>query len=313
MKPAILVISHPNTPEKEYILKDFGNFISQYKIPHYLVTNYPAEKDTQKEFTGCYYTSNNPKGQFGGFIWKTFGENQTKHIKHIPNWCYSESLLRLEAFKFLKSLGYTHIISFIYDITPNYNQIKDFINYSFEQFTYGKKGVFVKYNKFTNEDSLSTIQCASEVDFFIDNFDKGISNYNKPERSLCEDYWYDIFDLLPDVNILPRDKALDGIYSSSPPDKINNINYWIGYFSVTNKIYLYFQNQFLDNFYLTDKNNNTINYNEQVLNNTLKIIEFDSILNKEYYISYNTLQGNKTEFLFKNSEEWRKINYFEKI
>jgi hypothetical protein len=34
MKPAILVISHPNTPEKEYILKDFGNFISQYKIPH---------------------------------------------------------------------------------------------------------------------------------------------------------------------------------------------------------------------------------------------------------------------------------------
>ncbi len=27
MKPAILVTSHPNIPEKEYILKDFGGFI----------------------------------------------------------------------------------------------------------------------------------------------------------------------------------------------------------------------------------------------------------------------------------------------
>ena len=48
MKPAILVTSHPNIPKKESILKDFGNFISQYKIDHYLFTNYPTSKESQK-------------------------------------------------------------------------------------------------------------------------------------------------------------------------------------------------------------------------------------------------------------------------
>ena len=249
MKPAILVISHPNTPEKEYILRDFGNFISQYKIDHYLFSNFPAHKDTQKEFTGCYYTSNNPEGPFKGTIWREFTNPKIIHYKTINNWCFSGTSCLLEGAKILKALGYTHFIHFCYDCEPDFNKVKNIINNSLSYFK-DYKGIFYNYSKKGKEfeNSLSTTQCACEIEFFIKVFDSALNNYSKAERSLCESFWFDTIKKYPqETLILPDYLELTGIVDSGKPNQINNINYWLGYSPEKDQIILSLEFPFLNN------------------------------------------------------------------
>jgi len=235
MKPAILVISHPNKPEIDYIVRDFGNFISQYNIDHYLFTNYPADKKSQLEYKGAYFYNYNPKGALGGRVWHS--TPNFKHIRKINNWCFSVMNLYLKGFKTLKGMGYTHIIGFIYDIESNFPKVREFIKTSLDNFKQGKKATFVEYPKALKkvndqpvfENTIDTAHFASEIDFFIEVFEKGIETYNNSDLKneikdfVCEHYWdYLLKPHLEEVNIIPRDKALYDMYQSDNEPKLKN-------------------------------------------------------------------------------------------
>jgi len=311
MKPAICVVSHPNTLEKEYILKDFGNFISQYKIDHYLFSNFPAHKDTQKEFTGCYYTSNNPEGPFKGIIWREFKDFNAFHYKIINNWCLSGTNCLLEGVKILKALGYTHFIFFSYDCEPNLDKIKNIIDNSLIHLK-NYKGVFYDYNQKGKEfeNSLSTTQCACEIEFFIKVFDSALNDYSKAERSLCEPFWFDVLKNYPqETLILPDHLELKGIINSGKTDQINNVNFWLGYSPEKDQTILSLQFPFLNSIKLY-KEEVEINFEEIQYDNTLKVIYFKSEPFSKYYISYNNMLK---EFLFEDIPSWRSHNYYKFI
>ena len=311
MKPAILVISHPNTSEKDYILKDFGNFISQYKIDHYLITNYPANKETQLEFKASHYTSYNPEGKIGGVVWHEIDE--LKHNKRIPNWCYAVMNLYLKGFKLLKEMGYTHVYAFTYDVEPSFPKILDYIQTCNNNFKLGKKAIFTKYPEpllWTDKNNLDrnaidTIHLASEVDFFINTFEKGCFHYindnfqDNPDRSLCENYWFHMLEnYKSDIEILPIEKALKGIFNSALPTTIEGVKYFIGYY----------QNKIL--FKLLKPINSSIeirNSKKEIVSCNIideKTIEFEGSIKETFYLN--------DSYLFTDSELWRKNNYFEK-
>lgn len=329
MKPAIIVLSHPNNFQKEYLLKDFGNFISQYNIPHYLFTNYPIEKNIQQEFVGAYYHNFNPTGPFVGTIWKNFLDLKLQHNQIIPNWCFSGTHLLLHGFKHLKGLGYTHAIFLAYDIEPDFNKVKEFIKFSLHSFESSKKGVFAEYPEALTskngipqyENIIDTIQCACEVNFFIDIFEQGLQEYgyNCPLYQenpgyLCEHFWeYVLRPYKNDINIIPRDKALRGIYSSANSTKLNGtIPYYVGYDSSTNNVKFIIESLEVLDIELTTQNYNLIPFTKNIVDNFI-LLELDLKLGDECNISYIYNNIKHTINLFNYTEEWIKKFYFKKI
>ena len=310
MKLSILVTSHPNTEEKEYILRDFGNFISQYGIDHYLVTNYPPKSDTQKEFKGSFFYNNNPQGPFLGQVWTSFPPISKKHYQIIPNWTYSFMLLLLNGVKNLKNLGYTHFIYFGYDSLPNYNIIQDYINTSLSTLK-NKKAIFTTY-ELGWENSLSSTNCASEIDFFIEVFENSLELYLKGKLpTLCEQYWYSsLIPYLEQVQILPKSNAIPTIFdSASSNHKFKSGNYYLGFDKSSNNILIITDNLTLS---IQDKNSNIIPHNflssnlkSEYFPKELTAYKLESIEDEEYYVD--------DELLFINTPEWRNFNYFEDL
>lgn len=329
MKPAILVLSHPNNPQKEHILKDFGNFIAQYNIPHYLVTNYPAEKATQKEFVGSYFHNFNPPGPFLGNIWKIFNSLKVQHVQIIPNWGYSGTHLLLQGFKILKGLGHTHIIFLSYDIESNFPKVKEFIDFSLSSFKSSKKGVFAEYPEALTtikgipqyENTIDTIQCACEIDFFIDIFEEGLKEYGydcplyqeKPGY-LIEHFWeYLLRPYKEDINIIPRNKALKGIYHSASSFKLDNgVPYYAGYNSLKNKIWVIIESSNLLDINLKTQDLIEIPFTKTLLDNLI-LLEFDLKFGDECFISYLENNLKHKVHLFTYTPEWVQRFYFRYI
>ena len=309
MKPAILVTSHPNTDKKEQILKDFGNFISQYGIDHYLFTNYPANKDTQLEFKESHFCNYNPLGPNTGFVWNLFSEFNLKHKRYIPNWCYSGTHLILEGVKYLKHLGYTHVILLMYDTELNYPKIKSYIENSLEILK-DKKGVFYEYDVPEWSNSLSTTQCACEVDFFLNAFIKSQKKYlNQKTPTLCEGYWYDtLLQFNNEVEILDKAHTLKTLYNSveQTQTKIDNISCFIGGLEEGKKVGIILDSHFSVEFKIIDNNKNVIPY-ERIIDISRELIKFNVKENTSYFIQYK----DQEELLFSNSLTWMETNIFE--
>lgn len=309
INPAILVTSHPNTDKKEQILKDFGNFISQYNIDNYLFTNFPATKETQLEFKESHFINFNPKGPWKGNVWTKYPQFDLQFNKEISNWCYSGTNLILQGIKYLKSLGYTHVIMLMYDVEPNFYKVKKFIKDSLESFK-TKKGVFYQYDP-KIENSLSTSVFSSEINFFINIFTLSQQDYlNKNTPGLCEPYWYD--QLIPfknDIDILPYKESLKTIYHSVEEDEslIEGKKYNIGYFQHIDKTLLIIDD--LDfSFEILENSSYPISYKTSKKDN-LTLIKFQSHLNNSYSIQCK----NNLNFLFYDNLEFRKHLYFTNI
>lgn len=302
MKPAILVTSHPNTLEKERILKDFGNFISQYNIPHYLATNYPSSKESQLEFTQTYFINHNPPGISSGVVWKDFPQVNLKYKKIIPNWCYSGTYLILEGVKLLKHLGYTHVIFLMYDLEPSFPKIQEFINFSLEKLK-DKKGVFVTDPAPDWGEVLTTTQFACDINFFIDIFETELTSYYY-SGGLCEVFWYQVLSkYLNDIIILPKEHWIKSTYDSGAvPQTPQGEKYHVG--SYYENIILIIETNNL-NLIITNSQSEVISYNV-IYNSPNQIcIEFPQVNLESYYINEH--------YLFTNTDEWRSYNYFEKI
>jgi hypothetical protein len=306
MKPAILVTSHPNIPKKESILKDFGNFISQYKIDHYLFTNYPTSKESQKEFKETHYINYNPKDpntHLSWSAWASFPQIELTHHHFINNWCFSGTSLMLKGLEYLKFLGYTHVYTFIYDTEPNYSKIESFINLSNQTFNEGEKAVFYKYH--LNEGICNHIY-SGELEFLIKFFKDLVENYN-PQNPifskglLCENYWEYMTQPYQNlIKFLPKEQVIDSIYQSSEFSKFSNgSEFWVGRHKDKT---LFCTRQYLSDFNLLDSNNNKIEYNFIYRDQNLTSFEFDSIIGESYILD---------EFLILNdTQNWRQSNIY---
>lgn len=306
MNPAILITTHPNTNEKNDILINFGNFLQNYHIPSFVFSNYPTTINSQKLFTGSFFSNYNPDGPSQGLIWKQF--NNFKHHKLIPNWCYSFMHLILSGAKILKSLGYTHFIFLIYDSELNHEKIKNFIEYSIKKLS-EKKGIFVEYEAGW-ENSLSTTQCACNIDFFLNLFEPTLPDYFAKKYSLlAEHYWYEvIYSDIKDIEILGRDSIIKTIYNSGDCSKVNNIPYFLGY--------LDFQDKFL--LKLNTSLNNFKMYNEKIEINKQEFIEEDNYVSiyftgnpfSKFYLQFPNC--DEKYFLFEDIPHFRSHNFYRK-
>lgn len=318
MKPAILVISHPNKPEIDYMVRDFGNFVSQYNIDHYLFTNYPANKKSQLEYKGAYFYNYNPKGSLGGRVWHQI--NGYIHVRKINNWCFSVMNLYLKGFKTLKGMGYTHVIGFIYDIEPSYPKVADFIKTCFANFKQGKKATFVQYPKALEskngqpvfENTIDTAHFASEIDFFINVFEQGIKEYNnsllqnEKQNFVCEHFWeYLLRPHTTVVDIIPRSKALLDTYQSDTEPYLKNKNKVLfGYNRVKDCLSVsILPHQDLYNFY---SNNIKIKHNYEN-----GVYSFNLKLGDECYISYIHNKKEVKEYLFTYNKELNSQYFFD--
>jgi len=310
MKPAILVTSHPNTDEKEYILKDFGNFISQYKIDHYLFTNYPATKNTQLEFKESHYINHNPPNPISNSNWITwakFPEIGLYWEKTIPNWCFSGTYLMLKGLEYLQTLGYTHVYTFIYDTLPNFGKIKNFIELSNKTFKKGKKAIFFEYP--LRENSIKGLHnsiYSGELKFLIDYFKKLIQNYNNnnlyfSSNPWCENYWEYMLRSYKDVVlVLPNKEVIPSIFGSASFDKLpNGSDFFIG--RSNNKTMLATRSN-ISNFLLTDSKNNPISYKILLSTSVLTLFEFDSKINTSYFLNGHLILNDNIN--------WRKTTTF---
>jgi len=307
MKPAILVTSHPNTSEKDLILTNFGKFLSQYNLDTYLFTNYPSSQNSQKEFTGVYYTSYNPPGNFNGVVWYTFKDLDLIHYTIIPNWCYSFMNLIINGAKILKSLGYTHFIYLIYDTETNDIKVKNYIDYSLKTLQH-VDGVFNEYEAGW-ENSLSTSNCACEINFFINIFESSLKDYQLGiYNSLAEKYWYQVItNYLDQVDIsLPKNQILTTSYGSVGSYYFfNSGTYWMGYNKAQNKILIVSSFDYLE---LHNSKNESIKLEHigdtycPVKLNNLKIYEVENQENEDYY--------HKDYLLFKNTNDWKNSNFW---
>lgn len=323
MKPAILVTSHPNNKEKEKIARDFGNFISQYNVDSFLFTNYPASKETQKEYKESHFINNNPKdpcktpnNQWR--TWMTFPQIKLKYIHFIENWCFSGTYLMLKGLKYLQSLGYTHVYTFIYDTNPSFPQILNFIKLSNQAIFNDKKALFYEYpileveveSQIIKRKGLHNHIYSGEINFLVKLFQELVDNYNKSnlflqQRSVhCESYWRHSFKPYEDQIIyLPNSQVIESTYESSAFSKLpNGITFTIGRYN--NKT-LFTTLTRLSEFTLLDSDNNKVEYNIIHQGDNLTSFEFDSIENKSYYLN---------DFLIlTDTPNWRNSDFYKKI
>jgi hypothetical protein len=310
MKPAILVTSHPNTEEKEYILRDFGNFISQYGIDHFLFTNFPANKSSQLEFKGYYFTTNNPKDPIPNVQWRAwvkFPEVKLMHNHFIHNWCFSGTNLMLEGLKYLKSLGYTHVYTFIYDTEPSFEKIKNFINLSNQTFTKGKKAIFYEYPLLDGHiKGLHNNIYSGELDFLVKIFEEMVQNYNPQNpyfntNPSCENCWEYMTRPYQDlIEFLPNEQVIKSVYDSADFKKFpDGKEFWVGRYKGKT---LFVTRKPLSNIKIFNSTQTEIEFKILFQQHNLIVIEFDSTLGEFYYID---------NFLFlQDNENWRHTDNF---
>lgn len=319
MKPAILVTSHPNSPKKEYILKDFGNFISQWGIDHYLFTNYPAEKDTQQEFKESHFLNYNPpcplieEGMQEWRTWFYFSKiNLTFNHNFNYNWCKSGTSLMSKGINYLKSLGYTHVYVFIYDTNPDWKSINDFIQLSDKTFLESnKKAILFDFPPISHikREGLYNHIYSGEIDFLSKIFQQGTSNYSTQNSFLhqdsvtCENYWLTMFEPYKDeIKILPSHKVIPSIVESEKfsyfPD---GIQFFTGRYQDKT---IFTTIKKLDNIELLDHKNNKIEFKFLHKSTKLTSIKFNSIEGESYYIN-GTL-------ILEDTLNWRKSNSYSK-
>ena len=323
MKPAILVTSHPNNTEKEQILKDFGNFISQYGIDHYLFSNSPANKKTQLEFKESHFINYNPTDPCKGLpnsqwrTWVYYPEIELTHIHFIENWCFSGTYLMLKGLKYLQSLGYTHVYTFIYDTNPSFPQISDFIKLSNQAISDGKKAVFYEYPELEVEIESQIIKrkglhnhiYSGEINFLVKLFQELVNNYTQSnvflqQRSVhCESYWRHSFKPYEEEIIyLPNSQVIESVYESSAFNKLpSGHTFTIGRY---NNNTLFVVQTRLSEFSLLDLEGNKVEYNITYQEDNLTAFEFDSIEGKSYYLN---------DFLIlTDTPNWRSSDFYEK-
>ena len=314
MKEAILVTGHPNTFEKDVLTRDFGNFISQYGMDSYLFTNYPSNKDTQIEFKEAHFINSNPENPLINnkwFVWATYPLLGLKYNQHIPNWCYSGTQLMVNGLKYLKSLGYTHVYTFIYDTKPLYPEIKEFIELSRDKFKNNKKALFFEYPLRREDDGtykgLTNHIFSGEIEFLLEIFSLGILNYNntnpifqKHKHVNCESYWKYIFGPFENlIEILPTEKTIPSVFASTSFNKIEGYEFAAGRYQDTTIIAI---KGLIKDIKLTNSNKNIVDFNLLKQQKILTAIEFNSTLGNSYY-----LNGSK---ILDDTEEWRTNNFF---
>ena len=317
MKPAILVTSHPNNEKKEQMVREFGNFISQYDIDHYLFTNYPASKLTQQEYKEAHFVNFNPKDPCGNQwrTWMAFGQTKLKHHHLIENWCLSGTHLMLKGLKYLQSLGYTHVYTFIYDTNPIFSEIKNFIELSNQAIFKDKKAVFYEYpelevkieSQITKRKGLHNHIYSGEINFLIKIFQESTDNYSPSNPFLqqnsvsCESYWRHSFKPYEDkILYLPDSQVIKSIYESAAFSKLpSGHTFVIGRY---NDKTLFTTLTGIFEFSLLDSEGNKVKYNIIYQDNNLTAFEFDSVIGKSYYIN---------DFkILTDTQNWRNTDFY---
>lgn len=318
MKEAVLVIGRPTTLEQKRIVKSFGEFLNQYGIDVHLMTNYPAEIDISKKYKGSYYLDYNPKGDAG---LKWVRTTKYTHFEVLPNWCLAVTSLYYNGLKILKSLGYTHIYAFNYDINPDFSKVKEFIDTAKSAFSSGKKGVFVQYPTHLNTENWEPIfddqtidneHFAGNVNFLLQVFKNITSKYfdtdgirKENPAALCEHIWeYHLRDFQHLVHIIPRDKALKGTQSTVDTLQLGGYPILYGYNRLNQKITFHF---LVDNEYTLEFYDNEGKVNFELIDNHYEI---DLKFGEELYVSY--IKDNKTfkEYLFKYNNDFKETYFF---
>lgn len=318
MKEAILLIGRPTTQEQENIIKDMGNFFSQFGIDVHLMTNYPAAKQTEKEFTGSYYLDYNPRGGTG-FVWKVF--NKYTHVRIIPNWCLAVSNLYLNGMKILKALNYTHVYAFNYDIEPNFPKIKDYITKCQSEISNGKLAIFTQYPTALqtidsipqyDEKTIDNEHFAGNLDFLISIFNNICGNYFDNHKKVseenihaaCEHHWeFSLRNYKNKVTILPREEALQGLFSVDEEDILVNgdiVHY--GYNIITSQAMVYLPVTYPVKFF---NDNREIPFTQD---NGYFILDINK--GEECWISYYINEKEYTLRLFIYNENFKENYYF---
>ena len=322
MKPAILVTSHPNTQYKDFILKDFGNFISQWGLDNYLFTNFPPSKQAQQEFKESHFLNYNPecplKDYHQWLVWVNYPSIKLKHNHLLQNWCFSGSHLMLEGLKYLQSLGYSHVYTFIYDTQTDWQLVNNFIELSNQAISNNKKALFYEYPILEVEVESQTIKrkglhnhiYSGEINFLVKLFQELIDNYNKSnlflqQRSVsCESYWRHSFKPYEDQIIyLPNSQVIKSVYESAALSELPG-----GYiFTIGrhNNKTLFVTLTRLSNFSLLDSDNNEVEYNITHQGDNLTSFEFNSIEGESYYLN-NFL-------ILTDTQNWRNSDFYQKI
>jgi hypothetical protein len=317
MKEAVLVIGRPTTEQQELLVKKFGKHLSQYGMDVHLMTNYPATRDTQKEFKGCHFYDYNPKGDMG-ILWTR--TTKYTHIEILPNWCLAVTSLYYNGLKLLKSLGYNRVYAFNYDITPD-RKLEEFIESSREYLNNGKQGVFVQYPRALKQENFQPIfeenvidneHFAGNVDFLIQIFNNITSKYfNQDElkkenpHAVCEHVWeYHLRDYPHLTKILPRDKALKGTQSVIKDNTLGESKIFYGFNHTNNQATVHFDPPlpFPIEFY-TPKRKPIVIFEDDHYEIDLKLGEE---LNISYYIDNKT----HTKFLFKYNNEFKETYFW---
>jgi len=322
MKPAILVTSHPNTQYKDFILKDFGNFISQWGLDNYLFTNFPPSKQAQQEFKESHFLNYNPecplKDSKQWKIWVDYPSIKLKHSHLIQNWCFSGSHLMLEGLKYLQSLGYSHVYTFIYDTQADWQLVNNFIELSNQAISNNKKAVFYEYPIIEEEFESQVIKrkglynhiYSGEIDFLVKLFQELIDNYNPSNDFLqqqsvgCESYWrYSFKPYKDEILYLPDSQVIKSIYESGAFSELpGNHHFTIGRYN--NKT-LFITSTRLSDFSLLDLDNNKVKYNITHQGDNLTAFEFNSIEGKSYYLN--------GFLILTDTQNWRNSNFYKKI
>lgn len=317
MKEAVLVIGRPTDDKQENLIKEFGQHLSQFGMDVHLMTNYPASKTTQKEFKGAHFYDHNPKGDMG-LLWTR--TPKYTHIEVLPNWCLAVTSLYYNGLKILKSLGYTHVYAFNYDITPD-SKLKEFIKYSQNSLLKGKMGVFSQYPfslKTENwlpvfEDNvIDNEHFAGNLDFLIPIFADITSKYFDQDKlkeetphAVCEHVWeYNLRDYTHLIEILPREKALKGTQSVIKDDVVEGSKVMYGYNHVNGKITVHFDPTlpFMVSFF--NKEGSVPFVYEDIH------YEVDLEFGKELNISYTINGKTYNRYLFKYDNDFKETYFF---
>jgi hypothetical protein len=317
MNPAILVLSHPNSEEKERIVKDFGNFIKQFNLPTYLFTNFPTNKSSELEYDGSFFHNYNPEIYSGAnwHVWNLISKTNLKHIKNIPNWGYSATHLSHLGFKFLKMMGYTHVLFFGYDSEMDYSKINKYINFSLKSFKQGKIGIFQEYPNLNEHKGICTTTFACDVNFYIDVFGKMLEDYGPNHPIMQENNQYLLEHLFEwtlrsykeNINIIPLAESIKDTYKSAntrpAPD---NSKYFLGYFKNSNKVLFTTESLNPERFTIVNESGEILDLELVTGSLPTKIFQFTPKLNSIFNLKFD----NQSIDIILYNDDWKNNVYF---
>jgi hypothetical protein len=317
MKPAVLVLSHPNNNEREVIVKDFGSFIKQFNFPAYLFTNFPTSKLTEFEYNGSFFHNYNPQISSGTnwHVWNLIPHTHLKHIKHISNWSYSGTHCAHLGFKFLKMMGYTHVFFFGYDSEMDYPKMKKYIDFSLNLFNQGKTGIFQEYPNLNGHEGICTTTFACEVDFFINTFSELLNQYGPHHPIIKENPQYLLEHLFEwtlrpykdNINIIPLADAIKDTYKSADNKPLpDGSKYFIGYYKALEKVLITTSSLTPEKIKIKDESGKILNLELLSIYDSTQIFQISPILNSILYIEFDNCPISTISY----NEDWKSNVYF---